>query len=146
HTRQTWMPGAAGKRSPSRKISELSGRLICEAPLEQSAVPVAFAVTELMTHTLVAVLPGFGIGSGGPNRHPTLVQFRLVAPGSVDLMLVRVSAGPVPWWWLSRRVPWWWSWRRVPWWWWSWGPAGRGSASSCPGPHLARLGRYTARG
>src|SRR5438876_8634081 len=73
HTGQTWMPGAAGKRSPSRKISELSGRLICEAPLEQSAVPVAFAVTELMTHTLVAVLPGFGIGSGGPKRHPMLV-------------------------------------------------------------------------
>src|SRR5437870_13880170 len=48
-----------------------------------------------MTHTLVGVLPGFGIGSGGPNRHPTLVQFRLLAPGSLDLMLVRVSVVPL---------------------------------------------------
>src|SRR6266481_7038403 len=47
------------------------------APLEQSAVPLALVVTALMTQTLVGVLPGFGIGSGGPNRHPTLVQRRL---------------------------------------------------------------------
>src|SRR5438132_792073 len=78
HTGQTWMPGAAGNRSPSRKISELSGRLRLEAPVEQSAVPVALAVTVLMTQTLVGVLPGFGIGSGGPNRQPTLVQFLLL--------------------------------------------------------------------
>ena len=78
-----------------RKISELSGRLRLEAPVEQSAVPLALAVTELMTHTLVGVLPGFGIGSGGPNRHPTLVQFRLLAPESLDLMLVRVSVVPL---------------------------------------------------
>ena len=78
-----------------RKISELSGRLRLEAPVEQSAVPLALAVTELMTQTLVGVLPGFGIGSGGPNRHPTLVQFRLLAPGSLDLTLVRVSVVPL---------------------------------------------------
>ena len=60
-----------------------------EAPLEQLAVPVALAVTELMTHTLVGVLPGFGIGSGGPNRHPTLVQFRLL-PVAPEVRLVRV--------------------------------------------------------
>src|SRR5947207_8518169 len=68
HTGQTWMPGASGNRSPSRKISELSGRLRLEAPVEQSAVPVALAVTVLMTHTLVGVLPGFGIGSGGDRK------------------------------------------------------------------------------
>src|SRR5438128_3170813 len=85
HTGQTWMPGAAGNRSPSRKSSEVSGRLRAEAPLEQSAVPLASAATVLMTHTLVGVLALFGIGSGGPNRHPMLVQFRLVAPGSVAL-------------------------------------------------------------
>src|SRR5881396_1879236 len=93
HTGQTWIPGAAGKRSPSRKISELSGRLRLEAPVEQSAVPLALVVTVLMTHTLVGVLPGFGIGSGGPNRHPTLVQFRLL-PVWVEVRLARVR--PVP--------------------------------------------------
>src|SRR5437870_4741765 len=96
HTGQTWMPGAFGNRSPVRKISELSGRLRLEAPVEQSVVPLALAVTELMTHTLVGVLPGFGIGSGGPNRHPTLVQFRLLAPGSPGLTLVTVSVVPLP--------------------------------------------------
>src|SRR5436853_7216587 len=64
HTGQTWMPGAFGNRSPSRKISELSGRLRFEAPLEQSAEPLALVVTELMTQTLVGVLPGLGIGRG----------------------------------------------------------------------------------
>src|SRR5216110_262880 len=93
HTGQTWMPGAFGNRSPSRKISELSGRLSCEAPLPQSAVPLALVDTVLMTHTLVGVLPGFGIGSGGPNRHPTLVQFRLL-PVWVEVRLARVR--PVP--------------------------------------------------
>ena len=58
-------------------------------------MPLASAATVLTTHTLVGVLALFGIGSGGPNRHPTLVQFRLVAPGSVDLMLVRVSVVPL---------------------------------------------------
>src|SRR5437899_5740588 len=68
HTGQTWMPGAFGNRSPVRKISELSGRLRNEAPREQSAEPLASAITELMTHTLVSVLAEFGIASGGPKR------------------------------------------------------------------------------
>src|SRR3989442_5387884 len=93
HTGQTWMPGAFGNRSPVRKISELSGRLSCEAPVVQSAVPVASVVTVLMTHTLVGVLAEFGIGSGGPNRHPTLVQLRLL-PVCVEVKLPRVR--PVP--------------------------------------------------
>src|SRR5436309_11500365 len=88
------MPGAFGNRSPSRKISELSGRLRLEAPLPQSAVPLALVVTVLMTHTLVGVLPGFGIGSGGPNRHPTLVQFRLL-PVWVEVRLARVTLVPL---------------------------------------------------
>src|SRR5438445_5370821 len=78
HTGHTWMPGAAGNRSPVRKISELSGRLSCEAPVVQFAVPVALAVTVLMTHTLVGVLAVFGIGSAGPNRQPTPVQLRML--------------------------------------------------------------------
>src|SRR2546428_13167697 len=72
-TGQLWIPGAFGKRSPVRKSSELSGRLRFEAPLAQSAVPLASAGTELMTHRLIGVVAEFGIGSGGPNRQPTLV-------------------------------------------------------------------------
>ena len=94
-TGQLWIPGAFGKRSPVRKSSELSGRLRLEAPLAQSAVPLALTDTELMTHRLIGVVAEFGIGSGGPNRHPTLVQLRLLAPGSVDLVLVSVSAVPL---------------------------------------------------
>src|SRR2546426_3029983 len=75
-TGQLWIPGAFGKRSPVRKSSELSGRLRLEAPLAQSAVPLASADTVLMTHRLIGVVAVFGIGSGGPNRQPTLVQFR----------------------------------------------------------------------
>src|SRR3989454_10801879 len=94
-TGQLWIPGAFGKRSPVRKSSELSGRLRLEAPLAQSAVPVALADTELMTHRLIGVVAEFGIGSGGPNRHPTLVRLRSLAPGSVALVLVSVSAVPL---------------------------------------------------
>src|SRR3989442_14234875 len=78
-TGQTWMPGRAASRSPSRKISELSGRLRLEAPVEQLAVPLALVVTVLMTHTLVGVLPGVGIGSGGAERHPTVLEVRFAA-------------------------------------------------------------------
>src|SRR5437879_577789 len=95
HTGQTWMPGAFGNRSPSRKISELSGRLRLEAPLEQSAAPLALVVTELMTQTLVGVLAGFGIGGGGPNRAPTLVQFRLL-PGGAEVRAARGGLAPAP--------------------------------------------------
>src|SRR5438552_13503321 len=40
-----WMPSAVGERSPVGKSSELSGRLRLEAPVEPSAVPVAFCDT-----------------------------------------------------------------------------------------------------
>src|SRR5213078_4226712 len=88
-TGQLWIPGAFGNRSPARKSSELSGRLRFEAPVTQSAEPVASADTELMTHRLIGVVVEFGIGSGGPNRHPTLVQFRLL-PVSVEVRLLSV--------------------------------------------------------
>src|SRR5437899_7142135 len=95
HTGHTWTPGRFSSRSPSRKISELSGRLRLEAPVEQSAEPLASVVTELTTQTLVGVLPGFGIGSGGPNRQPMLVQFRLL-PVWVEVRLPRVTVVPLP--------------------------------------------------
>src|SRR5205823_7653956 len=94
-TGQLWIPGAFGNRSPVRKSSELSGRLRLEAPLAQSAMPLALTDTELMTHRLIGVVAEFGIGSGGPNRHPTLVQLRLLTAGSPDLRLISVSAVPL---------------------------------------------------
>src|SRR5689334_17109180 len=66
-TGQTWIPGRFGSRSPSRKSAEVSGRFrAAVAPVLQFMLPLAFAATEFTTHTLVGVLPGFGIGSGGP--------------------------------------------------------------------------------
>jgi len=55
---------------------------------------MAFCATVLMTQTLVGGLLGFGIGSGGPNRHPALVQFRLL-PVSVEVRGPRVSVIPL---------------------------------------------------
>src|SRR2546425_12306694 len=48
---------------------------MAEAPLRQSAVPLALFATTLMTQTLVGVLAEFGIGNGWPNRHPAFVHF-----------------------------------------------------------------------
>src|SRR5437870_6197131 len=47
-TGHVWMPGALGKRSPVKKSSELRGRLRLEAPVEQSAEPLALCATVLM--------------------------------------------------------------------------------------------------
>src|SRR5207245_6432735 len=91
------LPAASGgNRSPVKKRVEVSGRLTAEAPLEQSAVPLASAATALMTHTLVGGVGGFGIGSGGPNRHPLLVQLRsgCVPPTSAMVVAARLSAVP----------------------------------------------------
>src|SRR5207247_6238752 len=87
HTGQGWRPATSEAMSPVRKISELSGRLRLEAPVEQSAVPVASVVTEVVTHTLLAGLPAVRIGGGGPHRHPTRVQLRVVDTGWSDLAL-----------------------------------------------------------
>src|SRR5438128_12691519 len=64
-TGQLWIPGAFGNRSPVRKSSELSGRLRFEAPVTQSAEPVASADTECMTHRLICGVVELGIGRGG---------------------------------------------------------------------------------
>ena len=72
----------------------MSGRFRCDAPVLQFPVPLALVATTLMTHTLVGVLPEFGIGSGGPKRHPTLVQFRLLAV-CAEVRFVRIRS-PVP--------------------------------------------------
>jgi hypothetical protein len=72
----------------------VSGRERFEAPLTQSAVPLAFVDTELTTQTLVGVLTEFGMGSGGPKRHPTLVQFRML-PVCAEVRFVRPRDVPL---------------------------------------------------
>src|SRR2546428_11016010 len=67
-TGQGWMPGTSEAMSPVRKISELSGRLRLEAPLAQSAEPLALAVPAMMTPPPVGGLAGFGFASGRPER------------------------------------------------------------------------------
>src|SRR3989442_14876647 len=58
------LPEASGvNRSPSRKRVEVSGRLTAEAPLEQSAVPLASVATGWRTHTRVGGLGGGGTAS-----------------------------------------------------------------------------------
>src|SRR3989442_14259286 len=64
---------------------------MAEAPLRQSAVPLALAATTLMTQTLVGVLAEFGIGSGWPNRHPAFVHF-----SKEHTAVVQVPARQVP--------------------------------------------------
>src|SRR2546426_3344990 len=86
------MPGRRGRRSPVRKISELSGRLRFEAPVRQLAVPDASLDTELMTHVLVGVLPVLGIGNGGPKRQPSAEHVRCVAPTSPDAAAASVRS------------------------------------------------------
>ncbi|PYO39046.1 MAG: hypothetical protein DMD33_20245 [Gemmatimonadetes bacterium] len=69
-----------GMRSASRKIAEVSGRFRpVTLPAAQSALPVAFAVSVLITHVLVAapLCEVLGMGSGGPKRQPAFVQLVL---------------------------------------------------------------------
>jgi hypothetical protein len=73
----------------------VSGRFRCDVPVLQFAVPLAFVATTFTTQTLVGVLAEFGIGSGGPKRHPTLVQFRLL-PVAADVRFVSVRSPVVP--------------------------------------------------
>ena len=67
---------------------------MAEAPLLQSAVPLALAATTLMTQTLVGVLAGFGIGSGWPNRHPAFVHFSKEHTAVVQVPVRQVPTPP----------------------------------------------------
>ena len=91
---QGWMPATSGRLSPTRKISELSGRSMFVAPVAQSSVPDAGAATLLMTQVLVGVLLGFGIGSGPPKKQPMSEQSRSL-PVSASVAAVRVAVWPV---------------------------------------------------
>ena len=97
-----------GMRSPARKVPELSGSVRpLTLPVEQSEVPVAFAVAVLMTHVLVAapLCEELGIGSGGPKRQPAFVHLvwahfallqtpalHVVAPGVQSAVVMHVEA------------------------------------------------------
>jgi len=52
------------------------------------------AATVLMTHRLIGVVPSSESGAAGQNRHPTLVQSRLL-PVWVEVRLVRVRLVPL---------------------------------------------------
>src|SRR5881628_2900684 len=67
---------------------------MAEAPLLQSAVPLAFCATTLTTQTLVGVLAGFGIGSGWPNRHPAFVHFSKEHTALVQVPVRQVPTPP----------------------------------------------------
>src|SRR5438093_390827 len=65
-------------------------------PSLQLPFPEALVVTRLTTHVLVAGLFGFGIGSGGPKRHPSLPGYSgFVIPAAVQLRLLPVSVSVV---------------------------------------------------
>src|SRR5439155_15776824 len=60
-------------------MSELSGTLSADvSPVLQLDVPAASRAMRLTMHVLSEALGGFVTGNGGPNRHPALVQVRLL--------------------------------------------------------------------
>jgi len=90
-------------------VPELSGSVRpLTLPVEQSEVPVAFAVAVLMTHVLVAapLCEELGIGSGGPKKQPAFVHLvwahfallqapavlHVVAPGVQSAVVMHVEA------------------------------------------------------
>src|SRR5262249_3527191 len=70
-----------------RKVSELSGTAVCEAPVERSSVPLAAAFQVFSTQLVMPGMVGFGIGSGVPKLQPVLVQSgsALSTAGVVDV-------------------------------------------------------------
>ena len=66
--------------------------VIAELPSPQLPEPDAFVDTRFTTHVLVAALFVFGIGSGGPKRHPGFPGYSgLFTPAAVQLRLLPVS-------------------------------------------------------
>src|SRR5438552_8452699 len=77
-------------------MSERSGMVIAELPSPQLPEPDAFVDTRFTTHVLVAALFVFGMGSGGPNRHPGFPGYSgLMTPAAVQLRLLPVSVSVV---------------------------------------------------
>src|SRR5258705_805458 len=65
-------------------MSEMSGRLSCVSPVEQAARPAASCATRLMTQVLVTSDVVFGMGNGGPKRHPGSVPVQVPVRSQVD--------------------------------------------------------------
>ena len=92
----------AMRSPPFRKIVDLSGtfRLLVE-PTTQSPVPEASPESELTTQVLVALplCEVFGIGNGGPKRHPDAVHWSSAQFALLQLPAVQdppgVQSGPV---------------------------------------------------
>src|SRR5213593_4493246 len=74
-------------------MSEASGRLRLETlPSLQLPAPEEFVDTRFTTQVLVAGLLVFGMGSGGPKRHPVFPGYSgLMTPAAVQLRLLPVS-------------------------------------------------------
>jgi len=86
----------AMRSPPFRKIVDLSGtfRLLVE-PTTQSPVPEASPESELTTQVLVALplCEVFGIGNGGPKRHPDAVHWSSAQFALLQLPAVQVPPG-----------------------------------------------------
>src|SRR5262245_42421663 len=82
-----------GSRSPVRKVRELSGASRRAEPVLQFASPVTSRLYVLKTQVLVAVLAGFGRGSGAPNLQPRLVQ---VSMSPVPVLVVGLGSRVSP--------------------------------------------------
>src|SRR5438067_12959661 len=77
-------------------MSERRGMLIAELPSPQFPEPDAFVDTRFTTQVLVAALFVFGIGSGGPKRHPVFPGYSgLMTPAAVQVRLLPVSVSVV---------------------------------------------------
>src|SRR4029434_10155712 len=70
------------------------GRERSVAPVLQSTVPDAGAETLVSTQRPTGGLRGFGTASGGPKKHPVVVQLPLL-PVSGDAVEPTVATGPV---------------------------------------------------
>src|SRR5438132_225061 len=78
-------------------MSERRGMLIAELPSPQFPEPDAFVDTRFTTQVLVAALFVFGIGSGGPKRHPGFPGYSgLFTPSAVQLRCLPLSVAGVP--------------------------------------------------
>src|SRR5712664_2925357 len=76
-------------------MSEPRGMLRLVLPSLQLPVPEASVVTRFTTHVLVAMLLGFGMGSGAPKRQPLRFPVQVPVPHSALVAHGAPSRSPV---------------------------------------------------
>jgi hypothetical protein len=77
-------------------MSEISGALVDETPVDRSSVPLAGALQVFRTQVVSSGRSGFGIGSGVPKLHPVSVQSGpLVLTGGMSDVGPRMHCEPV---------------------------------------------------